>query len=259
MSTTTQPAPLFLATSSPAIPPGKLISFEGIECAGKGVQIDLTNRWLTSHGLTCLVMREPGGSAYGEALRTLIKHPQIALPALDTAMQSHEDYRPFADLGARQDYQRSPACEAFIFLGARAEYSGLVQDHLQEGMWVISDRLHDSTVAYQGGGLYHSDPARLEQIRACNQMALDGLTIALTIFLDITVDEMLRRMRAHPDQSKHAFIEQREPAFFERARAQYHQIAIAEPERFKVIDGHGSPAEVFERIMPHFNQLIATN
>jgi len=50
---------------------GLFISFEGIEGCGKTTQIELLGKFLESRGLACILTREPGGTAVGEAIREI--------------------------------------------------------------------------------------------------------------------------------------------------------------------------------------------
>jgi len=56
----------------PAFPGSYFISFEGIEGAGKSTQIIQTQRYLESLNFRVLVLREPGGTSFGEKLRKAI-------------------------------------------------------------------------------------------------------------------------------------------------------------------------------------------
>ena len=55
---------------------GKLIVVEGIEGAGKTSIVERIITWLKEvQGVEALTFREPGSTPIGEAVRTLIKHP----------------------------------------------------------------------------------------------------------------------------------------------------------------------------------------
>ena len=60
---------------------GKLISFEGIEGVGKSTTINSIKKYLEGNNISVYCTREPGGTKYGESLKTLI--PSIyCLPLL---------------------------------------------------------------------------------------------------------------------------------------------------------------------------------
>jgi dTMP kinase len=115
------------ARSGMADPPperGLLVTFEGIEGAGKSTQVELLRRALAGHDP--VVVREPGGTPLGERLRQLLLAPGPG---------------------------PSPEAEMYLFMAARAELvARVIEPALAEGRIVIADRYHDSTLAYQGGG-----------------------------------------------------------------------------------------------------------
>ncbi|MFA6227880.1 MAG: dTMP kinase [Patescibacteria group bacterium] len=237
-----------------------IISFEGIEGAGKGVQTKKTAAYLQDLGLDPVIMREPGGTLYGEAIRKLLKNPEEAIPAIDQALAKHNDYTAQTTPTENQDFSRTMACELFLFLASRAEFMDkAVKPALAAGKTVLCDRLGDSSVAYQGGGHANGDPAIVKFIAAANRFALQGVKPDLTLFIDIPIATMLERLaQEHPD--KLAFFERMYgKEFFERARDMYKQIARQEPERVKVINGIGTKEEVFERIKKHLDALIGKN
>ncbi|HLH69048.1 MAG TPA: dTMP kinase [Candidatus Dormibacteraeota bacterium] len=108
----------------PARSPGLLITFEGVEGAGKSTQVELLRRALAERAP--VVVREPGGTALGERLRKLLLDPEVP---------------------------PSPEAEMYLFMAARAELvARVIAPALASGRIVIADRYHDSTLAYQGGG-----------------------------------------------------------------------------------------------------------
>ena len=60
----------------------QLICFEGIEGSGKSTQIQMFKEYLHKLGLTVTLLREPGGSAFGEKLRQAILESQTELSPL---------------------------------------------------------------------------------------------------------------------------------------------------------------------------------
>ncbi|MFA6593768.1 MAG: dTMP kinase [Candidatus Buchananbacteria bacterium] len=237
-----------------------IISFEGIECAGKGVQIKRTAAYLRDFGLDSVIMREPGGTLYGEAIRKLLKNPGETVSAINQAFTNHTDYPGQTAPAENQDFSRTMACELFLFLASRAEFMDkAVKPALAAGKIVLCDRLGDSPVAYQGGGHANGDPAIAKFIADANRFALQGDSPDLTLFIDIPISTMQERLaKEHPD--KLAYFERMYgEEFFKRARSMYKQIARQEPERVKVIDGTGTKEEVFERLKPHLIALIGKN
>ncbi len=182
--------------------PGVLVSFEGLERVGKSTQINLLAEWLRELLVPTMVLREPGDTDLGEALRRTLLH----------------------DVGIK-----SPRAELLLFAAARAE---LVLTHvrpaLDAGVVVILDRFIDSSVAYQGYGR----GVALEVVESINRIATEGLRPDLTFWLD---GQSFSRASI-PDQ-----IELRDAAYFSKVRAGYRDLSAQDPSRWRVIDAHQSP------------------
>jgi len=213
---------------------------------------------LHSHNIEAVVRREPGGTTYGEVIRAILKHPELAIPAVLEAMRNHGDTADSV-IDIEADLFRTHECEVFLFLASRAEFfEKVIEPELQNGRVVIADRLFDSTTAYQGGGRFHGDSAMLDFIRRANAIAMRGFMPIKTILLDISVDTMRERLaKEHPD--KIAVFEKQNRDFFERTRAVYHLIAKQEPERVIVIDAERPVPEVFEDVLGHLRPVLGIN
>jgi len=241
--------------------PGKLITFEGIDHAGKGTQIALAMEYLQNRGIAIEQNREPGGTLYGESLRLLLKHPQESIPALFEKFAGHSDC-PDVNLTkaiTANDFFRSPECELMMFAAARAEYARkILEPQLSQGISVISDRLMDSTRAYQGGGHFGGEKEVVNMIQRVNHFVMNGVWPHLTIFIDIPVEVMMERGRKESDE-KNAYFERLGQRFFERVRTEYLKIAGEEPERFIVINGHQPISRVFVEVKDCLNYLFGLN
>jgi dTMP kinase len=182
-----------------------LISFEGLDASGKSTQINLLREALGRRNKTVLVLREPGGTAVGEMVRTVLldkKHLRI-----------------------------SPAAELFLFSASRAQLvAEVVKPALGAGSIVILDRYFDSTTAYQGAG--RGIP--LEAVTHINALATIGILPDLTFFIDIPVDEVDARL--HRAQASRDRMESSGREFYNRVRDEYLRLAQTET-RFRLIDG----------------------
>lgn len=184
---------------------GKFITFEGGEGSGKSTQLTLLADWLKARGVTVVTTREPGGAPAAEVIRTLLVE------------------------GAVDRWQ--PITEVLLHYAARAEHlAHTVRPALDEGMWVLSDRYADSTIAYQGYG-HGLDHGVIDGIHTA---ATNGLTPDLTIVLDVPVATGLERahVRAHSEDR----YERMGESFHERVRDGFLQIATQAPERCVVVD-----------------------
>jgi dTMP kinase len=152
---------------------GRFFVLEGIDGCGKTTQIERLRHWLPASGLMppgaeLLVTREPGGTELGLALRQLLLHPPGAAEPCSTA-------------------------ELLLYAADRAQHvQQRIRPALEAGHWVLSDRFHGSTAAYQGYGRGLS----LELIDQLSRIACRGLQPDLTLLLELPLQDSLRR-RGH--------------------------------------------------------------
>ena len=180
----------------------KLISFEGIEGAGKSTQINLILEWLTSKGLSSKLLREPGSTEFGEKIRELL---------------------------LSKDYNISAQTELLLMFAARAE---MIKEHLAKANEdiVLCDRYYHASIAYQGYG-------RKLPLDFINSLVLNiNCPIPdLTIIYDLDVNLGFKR-KAKDDIDR---IESSGINFFEDVRKGYQQIAN-EREEVVILDASES-------------------
>jgi dTMP kinase len=185
---------------------GQFISFEGSEGSGKSTQIRLLAERLQRHGLTPVVVREPGGTAIGESIRHLLKH----------------------DTNAGRMF---PETELLLFAASRAQLvREIIAPALQEGKVVLCDRYLDSTTVYQGVARKLAS----SRVQAVNEFAVGDLLPDATLVLDIDAEEGMRRATSRgngtPDRMESESID-----FYQRVRQGYLVLAESLPERFLVV------------------------
>lgn len=207
--------------------PGFFLSFEGMDGAGKGTQIDLLLETLASQGISAVVNREPGGTLIGRQIRSIL---------LDAA-NSH----------------LLPTAELLLYFASRAQaVEEVILPALRAGELVITDRFTDSTLVYQGlaRGLGTDVVYRLDGISCL------GLSPDLTILLDIDPSTSLARTTARnaATASTETRMDEESREFHARVREGYLQLASANPERVVVVDGSRSPeqaaATIREEVLP---------
>lgn len=199
-----------------------LITFEGLDFSGKSTQVGLFLESLTRAGIKATVVRDPGGTAIGERIRSIL---------LDRKMLTMSDYT-----------------ELFLFSASRSQLvAEVVKPTLESGTVVVLDRFYDSTTAYQGWGRALS----LEAISTINYIASSGLVPDITYFIDIPVAEVERRMLLQKSGADRMEMSGR--AFYERVREGFLHLAGAEP-RFEVIDGRLGIEEIRERVWKRFER-----
>jgi dTMP kinase len=191
---------------------GKFITLEGGEGAGKSTQTQLLVSALAAAGIDALATREPGGAPSAEEIRALLVNGEPG----------------------RWD----PMTEALLHFAARHEHlRHTLLPALTRGIWVVSDRFADSTMAYQGYG--HG--LGRETIEALSRTVLGDFEPDLTIILDIPADQGLARAGGRGGGGDR--YERMELEFHQRLRQGFLDIAKAEPDRCAVVDGTASIEE----------------
>jgi dTMP kinase len=173
--------------------PGLFLVLEGPEGAGKTTLARALERRLRDEGFDPVLVREPGGTAAAEALRSELLDADRAWTA---------------------------EAELLFIAAARADLvAKVIRPALAAGRIVISDRFDLSTRAYQvaGRGL----PA--EQVEWVNRAATGGLVPDLTLVLDLPPELGRSRQLA---AGKRGDRLDREPAAFHARVAGAYRAAV---------------------------------
>ena len=192
--------------------PGRFITVEGGEGAGKSTQTRLLAARLREQAIDLLLTREPGGTEGAEAIRGLI----VEGPA--------ERWRPLAEL--------------YLFLAAREDHlHRAILPALAAGRWVLCDRFADSSRVYQGiaGGL------GLDLVDGLQAPLLGARRPDLTLVLDLPVTTGLARCAARGGAAR---FEAKGADYHERVREGFRLLAAREPERFALVDASRPEDEV---------------
>ena len=180
---------------------GKFITLEGIEGSGKSTNLVTIKSILDQYKIDYVLTREPGGGPLGPHLRKLL---------LD------------------KDQSISPSVEMLLMMADRRDHvDNLIIPNLDKGIWVISDRYLDSTIAYQGGGR-QLDIDLITSLSASLKLP----TPDLTLLFDLPVDVALERAKERSELDRF----EREPKdFHSRIRESYLELASTN-HRIKTID-----------------------
>ncbi len=186
---------------------------EGVEGAGKSTLVHRLEAWLRERGHTVQPMREPGGTALGEALRRIVKDAELPMTHLS---------------------------ELLLFEAARHELvERSIRPALERGEIVLLDRFYDSTTAYQGYGRGLDS----DWIEALNRTVCGSLVPHTTLLLDIDPSQGLLRAKndgaRQPDAHDRDRFEQETLAFLVRVREGFLTIARREPERVAILEAGG--------------------
>ncbi|MGE0314943.1 MAG: dTMP kinase [Lautropia sp.] len=208
-------------TQSSAPNRGQLITFEGIDGAGKSTHIEPAAERLRRHGVTVQVTREPGGTALADALRQWLLHE---------------------DMSART--------EALLAFAARADHvERRIAPALAAGDWVLCDRFSDSTIAYQGGGRGLGVAA----IEALEHWTLADFAPDRTYLFDLDPAEAARRRGRVREADR---FESEAVEFFERVREAYRARVARTPRRFVCLDAMQSPEVIANEIAADLDRFV---
>jgi dTMP kinase len=206
------------------------VTFEGGEGSGKSTQARVLAERLEAMARDVTLTREPGGTPFGEAIRSLVLH------------RAAGEGGPAVDVG--------DTAELLLFAASRSQLvEAVVRPALARGAVVVCDRFTDSTVAYQGYGRGIS----LDLIAQANAIATQGLIPDITVLLDLPVElGMARRLgeRAADQFEREAL------AFHVRVRRGFLALAAAEPHRFLVVDGTRPRDVIADDIWRHVASVL---
>jgi dTMP kinase len=205
---------------------GKFITFEGLDGVGKSTQLENLATHLRERGIEVITTREPGGTALGEKLRTVLLSSRTSglSPLAELALM-------FADRAQHIDEQILPA--------------------LERGQWILCDRFTDSSEAYQGGGRELGSDVVLQLHKTlCHDLQPD-LTILMVSDVARTV---ARARRRNVEQSKKMAedenrFEKENRAFYNRVLAAYMAISKRAPQRMVAVDAADPIPKVHEKIV----------
>ncbi len=205
--------------------PGRFISFEGIEGAGKTTQIEKLKDYLEQLGYEVMVYREPGGTVFGEHLRTAI-------------LESKSELAPMA--------------QAYLFASSRAQ---LIQEKILPALQdkntvIIADRFIDSSISYQGFG------ARLGAKTIIDIHQYEPLCYMphRTYYLSISVEKSLERMQIRGEEQD--YFESKSIDYYEQIKLGLDYCAKEFPKRVKLISGNASTETVFNEIINDLKKVL---
>ena len=204
------------------------ITFEGLDFCGKSTQVKLLKEKLLQLGKKIVLIREPGGTQISEKVRDIL---------LD-----------------KKNYEMHIEAELLLFSASRAQ---LVREKiiplLKEGYFVISDRFHDSSIAYQGYGR----GINLNSVKIIQEFAIGSAIPNITFFIDLPLDEIAKRRQKYGADNLDR-IELSENDFYNRVRDGYIEISKNE-KRFFTIDGTKSIEEIHGQIINIVLKMVENN
>lgn len=202
---------------------GILISVEGIDGSGKSTLAASLHTQLTAQGLPTILTREPGATPLGAQLRTIVQEKKVPVCA---------------------------KAEYLLFAADRAQHMHqLVLPALAEQRLVISDRMADSSLVYQGYGR----GLELNMIQMINRWAMNERQPDLTVYVRVDAQTAMDRILAR-NQALTSFEKERQD-FIEKLIAGFDTIFKTRTNCI-IIDGTQPQNKVLETSLDSINQWL---
>jgi dTMP kinase len=202
--------------TEPAAKRGRFITFEGTDGSGKTTQMTILADRLRSEGHEVIETQEPGGTEIGRQIRHILLNSE--------------------------NHALCPTAEMLLYFAARAQnFDEKILPAWDRGAIVLSDRFTDSTLAYQGKGRGLGSNV----VMTLHDIACHGLQPDLTICIDIDPETAIERAKSRHKRDR---IEEEAAEFHNRVREAYLELARKNPDRIRLIDGHGTLTEVAARV-----------
>jgi dTMP kinase len=214
----------------------RFISFEGIEGCGKTTQIKLAGSFLRQNHIPFVMTEEPGGTPMGRRIRKIL-------------------------LNKSPDEEICAEAEILLFSAARVQHvREVILPALEAGKVVLCDRFFDATIAYQGFGR----GTDLRFIKKIIEYSTSGLKPEMTILFDLPVKVGLERAmdrisllkETSSDTMPEDRFEREDIEFHQRVKEGYLNLAQAEPERFRIVDGTAGIQTIHRQVGDLISHLL---
>jgi dTMP kinase len=207
------------------------ISLEGIEGCGKTTQINHLKDFIEKKGQACVVTREPGGTAIGGDIRSILLNPA--------------------------NNNLVPKAELLLYMADRAQHiAALIKPALAQNKVVLCDRYFDATVVYQG----YARGLGTKFICELHRLLLEDFKPDITLLLDLSPKVGLARAWKELNNGTRSGTESRFEeetlSFHEKVRSGYLELARQEPDRFKIIDAANEETRVQADIQGVLEQYL---
>lgn len=216
---------------------GKFIVFDGPDGAGKSTQREKLADLLRVEDIDVVCCRDPGGTEIGDRIRSVLLDHDLS--------------------------KMDATCEALLFMASRAQLmTEVIRPALKSGATVLCDRFVTSTCAYQGAAGF--DPKRVIELGhfVLGQDGWPELTLVFDVDTGVGFERIGRkshhagknRQRAAGEAmliegSQPDAMEARSAEFHRRVREHFLSVARVYPTPVYVVDGRGTPDEVFHRVL----------
>jgi len=200
------------------------ITFEGLDFCGKSTQVQLLEKYLIENGKQVKIIREPGGTPISEKIRNVLLDKKNSEMSIET--------------------------ELILFSASRSQLvHEIILPALENNVYVISDRFHDSSIAYQAFGR----KIDLDFVMNLQNFVIGKAVPNLTFFIDVPINVIVYRM-SKVKKIELDRIESSKIDFYERVRAGYLYLTEKE-ERFRIIDGTLTIDEIHQVVLKEIEKL----
>ncbi|MBT3549165.1 MAG: dTMP kinase [Gammaproteobacteria bacterium] len=200
----------------------KFIVFEGNEGTGKSTHIKFASDYLTQKKIEHIVTREPGGTKFGESVRSILLDKNSDLDSLS---------------------------EAMLFYASRVfNYNNVILKALNAGKYVICDRFHYSTLVYQG--MVENNEKVIQLHKTLDSYFSEH--ISLIIHLDASIKNCLSRINSRKTSDK---FELQGEKFLIKIKSSYEKVFSDNEKSVKILTDEDINS-VQSNIKKHLNMLI---
>jgi len=190
---------------------GILVAIEGIDGSGKSTLAHHLANALKEQLWPVVLTREPGDSTLGSHIRTILHDPAIA---------------------------KTAKAEFLLFAADRAQhFQSVVLPSLAKKQIVISDRMADSSVVYQG----YARGLDTSFIQRVNAWAMEGREPDIVIYVRVTAETALERRIAR--NIPFTSFEQESKDFFQRVVDGFDEL-MHERTNTYILNGTKAPEEL---------------
>lgn len=205
---------------------GILISVEGIDGSGKSTLAKTLSELCTQAGYQTLLTKEPGATPLGKELREIVQRHRIAV---------------------------CKEAEYLMFAADRAQhFTDVIIPALSDKALVVSDRMADSSLVYQGYGR-GLDKNLIAQV---NQWAMKGLSPDLVFYVRVPLEVALERIARRAENR--SVFETETGGFQQRLLEGFDALAHTN-KKFILLDGTQSATHVAQHAFTYLHEWICTN
>jgi dTMP kinase len=200
---------------------GKFIVLDGPDGCGKSTQVTLLSEWIRRQGVTAVSYRDPGTTAVGEQIRSILLDPR--------------------HVGMGDNV------EVLLYMAARAQlWKEKIGPDLVEGRCVVMDRWLSSTCAYQGwaGGF------GIDKVIQIASDSLHRVWPDAAVILDVDPNTAAGRMKPNLDR-----MEQKGPDYHAKVREGFLKLARQRKD-MAVVDASQDIQTVHQQILEKIQGIL---